>query len=683
MSWRIGVDIGGTFIDFCALETQTNRFETIKVLTTPEEPGKELLDGLGLLQQRHEVMPQEVVSFVHGTTVGINTIIQRKGSRLALITTAGFEDVIELARLRMPDMYSLFCARPEQLIPRDLIYGVRQRQLANGEVAEPLDRTALAEVVAQIRASGVDGVIVSFLHAYRNGAHEAEARELIAEIAPELFVFTSSEVWPVIREYERTTTAILNGYVHPRVAGYLEALENALASRGVPAGPMLTKSNGGVMNAETGKRACVNMLLSGTASGVIGAAYLAEEAGIGNVLTLDIGGTSADLALIIDGKPQFGTGEVVGDFPLFVPSVSVTSIGSGGGSIAWADAFGVLKVGPESAGSTPGPACYGRGGTRATVTDAMAASGFLGHTPLAYDQIGMHRDRAEAVIGEVAALLGLEAQATAEAIIAVAVSEMFVEVNKLVARYGVDLREFTLMPFGGAGPMLGCFLARELGIPRVLVPQRPGVVSALGGLIADLKGDFIQTIFTAAAPESLPRLREALARLKSDGMAWIRDEQGFAGPVVESLTADMRYHGQSFEIEVPLSESWLLQGDLGAIAAAFHRQHLAIYDFNDEAAEVQIVNLRLVVSGATARPNLAPAPEAAADAVSPERMIRVWLEGDNREVALYHRDALRYGHRFAGPAVVAQQDTTICIPAGFDAEVDAWLNLHLTLRMEA
>jgi N-methylhydantoinase A len=683
MSWRIGVDIGGTFIDFCALETQTNRFETIKVLTTPEEPGKELLDGLGLLQQRHEVMPQEVVSFVHGTTVGINTIIQRKGSRLALITTAGFEDVIELARLRMPDMYSLFCARPEQLIPRDLIYGVRQRQLANGEVAEALDRTALAEVVAQIRARSVDGVIVSFLHAYRNGTHETKARELIAEIAPELFVFTSSEVWPVIREYERTTTAILNGYVHPRVAGYLDALENALASRGVPAGPMLTKSNGGLMNAETGKRACVNMLLSGTASGVIGAAYLAEQASIGNVLTLDIGGTSADLALIIDGKPQFGTGEVVGDFPLFVPSVSVTSIGSGGGSIAWADAFGVLKVGPESAGSTPGPACYGRGGSRPTVTDAMAASGFLGHTPLAYDQIGMHRDRAEAVIGELAALLGLGAQATAEAIIAVAVSEMFVEVNKLVARYGVDLRDFTLMPFGGAGPMLGCFLARELGIPRVLVPQRPGVVSALGGLIADLKGDFIQTIFAAAAPESLPRLREALARLKSDGMAWIRDEQGFAGSVVESLTADMRYHGQSFEIEVPLSEAWLAQGDLGAITAAFHRQHLAIYDFNDEAAEVQIVNLRLVVSGTTARPNLAPAPEKAAEAVSPERMIRVWLEGDNREVALYHRNALRYGHRFTGPAVVAQQDTTICIPAGFDAEVDAWLNLHLTLRTES
>jgi len=682
MSWRIGVDIGGTFIDFCALETGTNRLETIKVLTTPDEPGKELLDGLTLLQERHGIAPAEVTSFVHGTTVGINTIIQRKGSRLALITTAGFEDVIELARLRMPEMYSLFCARPEQLIPRDMIFGVPERMLSSGAVARELDAEALAEAVARIRAKGADGIILSFLHSYRNPAHEAQAKAQIEALAPDLFVFASSAVWPVIREYERTTTAILNGYVHPRVAGYLASLEAALASRGVPAAPMLTKSNGGIMNVEAGKTSCVSMLLSGTASGVIGAAYLAEQADVANVLTLDIGGTSADLALIIDGKPQFGTGEVIGDFPLFVPSVSVTSIGSGGGSIAWVDEFGVLKVGPESAGSTPGPACYGRGGARATITDAMAACGFLGHAPIAYNQIGMQRERAEAVIGELAARLDHPLQATAEAIIEVAVSEMFVEVNKLVARFGVDLREFTLMPFGGAGPMLGCFLARELGIPRIMVPPRPGVVSALGGLIADVKGDFIQTIFAASEPASIPLLNAALARLKADGEAWIRGEQGFAGKIIESLSADMRYHGQSFEIEVPLSEAWIVHGDVAALNDAFHRQHLAIYDFNDEAAEVQIVNLRLVVAGATARPVLTSTPQATSP-LEPEKMITVWLDGASREVALYHREILQPGHRFAGPAVVAQDDTTICIPAGFDGHVDASLNLHLTLQTDA
>lgn len=677
MAWRIGVDIGGTFIDFCAFDTVSNSFETLKVLTTPAEPGRELLDGLALLSERYGIPSTDIESFVHGTTVGINTIIQRKGCRLALITTQGFEDVIELARLRMPDMYSLFCARPEQLISRDLVFGVAGRILAEGEEEEALDEAAVAAAATEALARGADGIIISFLHAYRNDAHERAAKAIIARVAPGLFAFTSSEVWPVIREYERTTTAILNGYAHPRIATYIDRLTAALASRGVPARAMLTKSNGGIMNAEAGKTACVNMLLSGTASGVMGAAFLAQQAGIGNILTLDIGGTSADLALIIDGDPQYGTGEIIGDFPLYVPSVSVTSIGAGGGSIAWRDAFGVLKVGPESAGSTPGPACYGRGGERATITDAMATCGFLGHQPLAYNQIGMDLAAAQRVVGSLAEALGHTAPATGAAIIDIAISEMFMEVNKLVARFGVDLRDFTLMPFGGAGPMLGCFLARELGIGRVLVPRHPGVVSALGGLIADIKTDLIQTIFVQLDEAALPRLREALAALGTDGERWLREEQGFAGLAAARFSADMRYQGQSFEIEVPVEASWITEGDLASFATAFHREHLAIYDFNDGAAEVQIVNLRLVVSGATEKPDLPTHPRTDEPAM-PRKDITVWLDGAERRVPLFDRSSLRHGQRFSSPAVVAQEDTTVCIPEGFTAEVDPHLNLLLS-----
>lgn len=677
MAWRIGVDIGGTFIDFCILETGTNRLESLKVLTTPDDPGRELMDGLTLLEERYGLDPKEVTAFVHGTTVGINTVIQRKGARMALITTAGFEDVIELARLRMPEMYSLFCSRPEQLISRDLVFGVRERILADGSEDCALDIDDLTAAVEGARRKGAAGLIVSFLHAYRNPAHEQAAKAAIAALAPDLFVFTSSAVWPVIREYERTTTAILNGYVHPRVAGYLGSLEAALKARGVPAQPMLTKSNGGVMNADAGKTACVSMLLSGTASGVMGAAFLAKDAGIPNVLTLDVGGTSADLALIVEGKPQFGSGEIIGDFPLFVPSVSVTSIGAGGGSIASVDGFGVLKVGPESAGSTPGPACYGRGGTRATITDAMAVCGFLGHAPLAYNALSMDRARAEAAVGAVAQALGRGLQPTAEAIMQVAISEMFVEVNKLIARFGVDPRDFTLMPFGGAGPMLGCFLARELGIGAIMVPRRPGVVCALGGLIADVKSDFIRTVFVEAVPAALPGIRDSFADLRREAETWLRDEHGFAGPAVATLSADMRYHGQSFEIEVVLDEAWIAVGDIDAMRDAFHRQHLAIYDFNDKAGEIQIVNLRLVIAGTTAPPTLIDAEPALGEAV-PEREVEIWLDGALRRVPLYLRAALQRGHRIVGPTIIVQEDTTVCIPPGFAGHVDRHLNLQLT-----
>lgn len=416
-----------------------------------------------------------------------------------------------------------------------------------------------------------------------------------------MFIFDAAEIWPVIREYERTTTGVLNGYVHPRVDRYLGSLEATLAERGVRAPPMITRSNGGIMSAAQGRTSCVSMLLSGTVSGVMGAAFLARQAGVAQALTLDIGGTSADVALIIDGAPQFGTGEMIGEFPLHVPSVSVTSIGDGGGSIAWVDGFGMLKVGPESAGSSPGPACYGRGGERATITDAMAVAGYLGHVPLAYSSVTMDRGRAEAAVGALAAELGRGVEETAEAIIDVAISAMFAEVNKLIARYGVDLREFTLLPFGGAGPMLGCLLARELDIARVMIPRRPGVVSALGRLVAGVKSDFVRTLFLDVDEEHLPAFRAALAALQGEAEHWLRDEQGFAGPAAIQISADMRCLGQSLEIEAPLEVAWIEAGELAAMREAFHRRHEAIYDFADPAAPIQLVNLRLVITGRTDR----------------------------------------------------------------------------------
>ncbi|TPI81985.1 hydantoinase/oxoprolinase family protein [Mesorhizobium sp. B2-8-9] len=674
--WKVGVDIGGTFIDFCALETRSGRVASLKVLTTPDDPGAELMAGLALLAEREGFDPTHMTRFVHGTTVGINTIIQRKGAPLALFTNAGFEDVIELARLRMPDMYSLFCARPDPLISRDMVFGIPARMRADGSETQAPDMAVVERAVAAAKAGGAQGIIVSFLHAWRNAAQEASVKAAIARLAPDLFVFTSAEVWPVIREYERSSTAILNGYVHPRVSGYLTALEERLRSCGVPARPMLTKSNGGLMNAAEGKRACVNMLLSGTASGVIGASWLARQAGEDKILTLDIGGTSADFALIIDGEAQFGTGELIGEFPLHIPSVSVSSIGVGGGSIASVDAQGVLRVGPESAGSAPGPACYGRGGERATVTDAMVVCGWLGHSEMAYGQLRIDTGLAHRAVGELAARLGRTIEQTAQAILDIAVSEMFVEVEKLASRAGVDLRDFTLMPFGGGGPMLGSFLARELGIKRVMAPRRPGVVSALGGLVADLRGDFIRTIFSPLSSASLPVIREAFEALAGEGRHWLA-EQGHDAAAELNLFCDMRYVGQSYEIEVVLSPQWLADGDMAAIVRAFHLTHQQLYDFHDPDGDIELVNIRLSAIGAGPKLSSLQIDEVDAPA-NPARRLPVYTGLGVETVDLHDRQTLMPGSTFHGPAVLVQEDTTFAIPAGTQARVDRHLNLLLT-----
>ncbi|NLS18761.1 hydantoinase/oxoprolinase family protein [Rhizobium sp. P40RR-XXII] len=675
--WKIGVDIGGTFIDFCALESRSGRVASLKVLTTPDDPGAELMTGLSLLAEREGLEPEAISRFVHGTTVGINTVIQRRGVSLALMTNAGFEDVIELARLRMPDVYSLFCSRPEQLIARDMIFGIPARLRADGSEAQAPDMKAVTAAVAAARAKDAAGIIISFLHSWRDDAQETAVKNEIEKLAPDLFVFTSSEVWPVIREYERTTTAILNGYVHPRVSGYLTALEDKLASRGVKAPALLTKSNGGVMNAAEGKRSCVQMLLSGTASGVIGAAWLARLAGEKHVLTLDIGGTSADFALIIDGEPQFGTGELIGEFPLHIPSVSVSSIGVGGGSIASIDAHGVLRVGPESAGSTPGPACYGRGGTQATVTDAMAVCGWLGHSEMAYGQLQVDVGLARAAVSTLAERIGRSVEEVSQAILDIAISEMFVEVEKLASRAGVDLREFTLMPFGGGGPMLGAFLAREFRMAKVIGPPRPGVVSALGGLVADLRGDFIKTVFTHLSPEAVPLLRGSSEALSAEGRTWLI-KQGHEGSAELRISADMRYVGQSFEIEVPLRAAWVAEGDLAAMEEAFHATHARLYDFADPDGRIEIVNLRLSAIGAGPRLQTTVDLEEIDGMAEPEREIPVYTGKAFEWIGLYRRDQLRPGGRFSGPAVVAQDDTTFAIPAGTQVTIDRHLNLHLT-----
>ena len=677
MAYRVGVDVGGTFTDFCAFDESTNELHTLKVLSTPDKPGAEVMEGIAALRNRYGVAPESITYFTHGTTVGVNTVIQRKGVKLCLFTTRNFVDVLEVARLKMPDPYDLHSKRPDPLVSKDRVIPVDERMRADGTVDLPVDESSIEAAVARARALGAEGIVIAFINAYRNPANEHAAKAMIGRVAPELPVFCSSDVWSIIREYERTTTAVIHGYVQPRVAHYLDSLQRALAEAGVPAEPLVTKSNGGVMSAELGKSACAQMILSGTAAGVIGASYVSQLSGFGNTMSLDIGGTSADIAFIREGMPQYGVGEMIGEFPIYIPTVAVTSIGAGGGSIAWVDDLGVLKVGPESAGSNPGPACYGRGGERPTITDAFAVLGYIGQFEMDNGAISIDSDKARTAVGTVAQRIGRSVEETAQAIVDIAVSGMYVEVSKLISRDGIDHREFAMQAFGGAGPMLACFLAKELGMTHVVVPPTPGVLSALGGLIADIKNDFIATVFLDLEESAMPAILDTWARLEDQAVRWLCEEQGYRGGHRLVYSADMRYRGQSYEIETEIDPNHVENGNLAGIAEAFHRRHEQVYEHADREAAVQIINLRMVIVGSSPKPEF---PESRRLDATPEpaRHLRVFMDGAPRRVPLYIRTDFAPGHRFRGPAVVAQSDCTTCVPDGLDGEVDGFGNLILT-----
>ncbi|AEC20835.1 hydantoin utilization protein A [Pusillimonas sp. T7-7] len=671
------MDIGGSFTDFAVFDEDTRQIHSLKVFSRPDEPGSEVIAGIKQINERYGISADEITYFTHGTTVGINTVIQRSGLRLALFATQNFGDVLEIGRLKTADMYHLLSRRPDPLIKRDMVFEVVERLSGDGSVRTPLDEESVRTAVQRAQEAGAQGVVISLLHSYRNPAHELRVKELVQELAPNLPVTCSCETWPIIREYERTITAVTGGYVQPKVAQYLTSLQTALKNAGVQPEPHLTKSNGGVMTAEQGKRDCVQMILSGTAAGVIGASHVAATCGIERCMSLDIGGTSADIAVILGGEPQYGVGEQIGDFQIHIPSVSVSSIGDGGGSIAWVDSLGVLQVGPESAGSRPGPVCYGRGGTRATITDAFVACGLVGHTGLGYNAVSIDVEAARAAVGVLADQLETSIEDTAEAIIQIAVSGMFAEVSGLVSRYGIDLREFSVLAFGGAGPMLGCLLARELGVSEVVVPANPGTLSALGGLIADLKSDFIKTVYLDLTETNLEVIQEEFSRLTEQAQDWLSQEQGTLEHAKLVFSAEMRYRGQSYELDTFLAHDSAHGLTIENMAQAFHATHRKIYQHADEDAPVQVISLRVLISGQNDKPSFTRYP-LVPDTASPMKQVRAWLDGKFEEVDLYSRSALIAGHRFAGPAIVAQDDSTTVIPKGHVCEVDEYMNMRIS-----
>jgi len=683
---RIGVDIGGTFTDFAAWRSgpgdgangsATSPIVSVKVPSTPHDFSEGFRAGFEEVLAALPPAPDEPVVVMHGTTVSTNTVIERSGPAIALLTTAGFADILELARLRLNVQFDLFAERAVPLIPRKHVFEIRERLAADGSVLTPLELEQVRAAATAAVAAGAQGVSIAFLHSYRNPAHELLARELLATEFPGLDVSLSSEIWPKAGEYERAMVCILNAYVKQRMRGYIAQIETYLAGRHGNVKLFTTRSNGGAMSAADAMRHPVHTLLSGPASGVTAAQHLGAAAGR-HLLTMDMGGTSTDLSLLQDGQPGVSSEAEVGHFPLMMPVTEIEAIGAGGGSIATLDGT-MLRVGPKSAGAHPGPACFGRGGTLPTVTDAYLVAGYLNPDNFLGGRMRLDRAAAAAALQPLADQLGLGLGATAEAVIAVATSNMVASVLPYLARHGVDPGELTLVAFGGNGAIHGPLLAEEVGIRRVLVPGVPSVFCALGGVVTELVNDSVTTVLGRHLDGAT--LQAEFAALRAHGQAWLNTQVTAAELVHVQFehSAQMRYRGQSFELAVRLPDAVGLDGDLEAACAAFHAEHLRLYTFNDPAAPVEFTELRVRVRGALPAPQaggggaLVPGADGLPYATRPLRIGGC----DHAAAPVYRRAVLGIGHRVSGPALIEQDIATILVPPGYVACADAGGNLLL------
>ena len=654
----VAVDIGGTFTDITLQDPASGRAWRAKTPSTPADPSQAFLTGVLLALDAAGLPASAIGRVLHGTTVATNLILEGKGATTALITTAGFRHVLDIGRQDIPRRANLYAwIKPRRPVPPSRILVGVERVGPGGVVLTPLDEASVAEAADACRRLAVQSVAICLLHSFANPAHERRVAEMFRIALPGVAVTASVEVLPVAREYERSLVTILNASEMPAISTYVERLERRLDEAGIAAPLLLMQSNGGVAGAAAIRRAPAVTALSGPAAGVVGAREVAAAAGIGNLITVDIGGTSADICLIKDGRIGLTQHGKVGEWPLSLPMVDMVTVGAGGGSIARVK-DGALSVGPASAGADPGPACYGHGGTEATVTDAHIV---LGHLPpeLLGGRMRLDPDLAEAAVrSQVAEPLGLDLHTAARGILAIADSNMVGAIRVVSVERGHDPRDFSLVPFGGAGPLHGCAIADLLGITTVLVPPAPGVLCAEGLLAADLKAEFQRTLPKAGAPDAA-LANAIIADLRIEAAAWLDEEQVPAADRILDDVALMRYEGQGGELAVP----WT--GNAEAATAAFDAAHQSLYGFTLNAA-IELVTLRVEATGKLPAPVIT-APAATASTSVGTRTIH--FASGSREATVRDRASLAPGSKLAGPAILTQLDATTVVAPGWTAEV--------------
>ena len=709
--FRIGVDVGGTFTDFYVLDETSGAILTGKRPSTPDNPARAIIEGLQALASRHGIDLRKLRRLSHGTTVGTNALIQRQGGNIAMVTTRGFRDLLEIGRQTRPHMYSLTEDHPPPLVERRHRFEIAERMDATGVAVTELTDDAVAAAVEQVRASGADACAVCLLFAFRNPGHENRVAAAIRAALPHVPVCTSFEVQPEFREFERFSTTVLNAYLQPVLGRYLSTLEDGLAHVAPDASIGINQSSGGLMSPGRARALPVRTALSGPAAGAIGAAHSAKLSGRRNVITLDMGGTSADVALIRKFRADISFDRDVAGFSVRLPAVDIETVGAGGGSIAWFDRDGLLKVGPESAGADPGPACYGRGGERPTVTDANLLLGRLSSRGLLAGEMGLDESLSRAAFAPVAERLGFDIERTANGVLGIVVANMVRAIRTISVERGYDPREFTLMAFGGAGPLHARDVALALGMREILVPAAPGILCAQGLIVSDLKEDFVASERIAGDAAGHERLAGHVDALTVRACAWFDAEGVPARSRRFDLAVDARYVGQNFELAVPvatqshgdaagtpgLADRAGLAGASGPAASAadearipvpspdalrerFLEVHESAYGYANPHDPIEIVNVRLTARGRLLDEPVRPESGEPGPLPKPfEHRTVCFAPGDATACPVYERGSLRPGNSLEGPAIVEQLDSTTPIFPRDTAVVDRAGNLVIRI----
>lgn len=686
MRYMIGIDVGGTFTDLTFVDVQNQTLAIHKLPSTPRDPSIAIITGIREVLEQQQAAAEAVDYLAHGTTVATNALIERKGARTGLLVTEGFRDLLEIGDQTRPSLYNIQMPKPEVFVPGERRLEVRERLYADGRVRTPLDEASLDQAIETLKAAVVDAVAICFLFSYVNPEHEERVREAVQKALPDVYITNSHAIVPEFREYSRLSTTVLNAYLGPVMQRYLKHFADAVHDMGIQQQPYVTQSNGGILSINECISAPVRTAVSGPSAGVVGALYTGKASGFENLITLDLGGTSADISLIDRGEPLLSMERKVEGFPARIPMMDIITIGAGGGSIAWVDAGGALKVGPRSAGADPGPACYGHGGVLPTVTDANAVLGRINPSEILGGRLTLDLHAAEqAIKTHIGQATGLSLLDAANGIIRVVNANMVRAIRRVTVERGYDPKDFALMAFGGAGPLHAVAVAGELGVRRVIIPASPGTLCSLGLLVTDIKSDYVRSKVFEPNSHTLPLIAEFFDTMAKEANAVLDREEVPQAQRHLLARIEARYKRQNYEIAIPVDFDELTETGIEAMVERFHNAHERLYGYARRTAPLEFVNYRLTATGTLPKAPLPQLGPRGGEVLEPVAVRQVYFESvaDYRECLIYQRDHLCAGDQLTGPAVIEQLDATSFIPLGVSWSVDAYRNIIIELDKEA